>query len=394
MAKAGTPAVALSVALLGAIFASPFSLRADEGPIDPPRPVLLADAEGRLARVVIQLPAAQFEDVLPVVRSLLPRLDPATKVDLVCGHRADARQLSVALEALHLSHAERFTIHLEPQVQTPWARDRFLAAANGLGTTTLWLAGGGLATVGGDFRVPRLLAERSENLALEPQPWPLEGGDLVAGRSFVLIGATTARRIRAAQPQATETELSTRLSRDLGRRAIFVPAFDRLPEQATLVDFHLDMLATVLVDDSVLVADLAAGEAVARRAPPPANWLPEPVAKAHVAAPSAREIAHRLDAIVATLRAANIRVDRIPMLALPDRACLVTFNNVLQEETAARPVVYLPNYGAGELDHAARAVYSTRGYRVAPVEVRSLFQWQGAVRCLVNVIERRPVVKE
>jgi len=75
---------------------------------------------------------------------------------------------------------------------------------------------------------------------------------------------------------------------------------------------------------------------------------------------------------------------------VPGRPYAVTFNNVLQEETSTGRVVYLPWYGGTLLDDAAGAVYRRLGYTVRRVDVRRVYQLQGALRCVVNVVDRTP----
>ncbi len=54
-----------------------------------------------------------------------------------------------------------------------------------------------------------------------------------------------------------------------------------------------------------------------------------------------------------------------------------------------RRVVYLPTYGLPALDRTAVAFYEGRGYRVHPIDVSTLYQHNGSLGCLVNIVARR-----
>jgi hypothetical protein len=88
------------------------------------------------------------------------------------------------------------------------------------------------------------------------------------------------------------------------------------------------------------------------------------------------------------LVAAGRTVHRVPLGVVPNRPWMLSYTNVLQEEAGGERIVYLPQYSVPPLDEAAAEAWRARGYRVQAIAAAPLIPLQGALRCLVSVLER------
>ena len=90
-----------------------------------------------------------------------------------------------------------------------------------------------------------------------------------------------------------------------------------------------------------------------------------------------------------SIHAAHCRT-RYPVLSatVAGAGSYVTYTNALFDRDAAGPVVYLPTYALPVLDAAATRLYQSLGYRVVPIDVSTIYQLNGSLGCLVNVMAR------
>lgn len=87
-----------------------------------------------------------------------------------------------------------------------------------------------------------------------------EGGNIVSDESHVLIGADTIRR-NALELRIPESEVVLRFEEELGRQVLVVGP---VPQPIA----HIDMMLTPVGDRHLVLADPAAGAAIAERALP------------------------------------------------------------------------------------------------------------------------------
>lgn len=354
---------------------------------------ILEDNAGRIDQFVIQIAEGELVRLLPTIHDLLTQVDSRTEGFLVCAAQDEANELQMALNRWNLAQPDRFQILVLPDVATIWARDRFVAVRRPTGESTLLLPPV-REPAGGDFWVPQLLARAIPGLAVRPLGFYAEGGDLIAGHDRLFVGATNVGFAQEEFQHCTESELRTLLERQFGKPVVFLPDFaDDDEEEPTDLDYHLDMFLTVCHDDSVVLADLEWGERLAGGKLHFEQELPLNQEDLEAIREDLAFKRHRLDAVYACLVRAGIRVHRIPLLWIPEADCGMTYNNVLQEDSPNGPIVYLPQYGINEIDMAAADVYSNLGYEVRPVDVRQVFELQGTLRCVVNVIRREPMLK-
>jgi hypothetical protein len=238
-----------------------------------------------------------------------------------------------------------------------------------------------------DGDVPAFLAHCGDEGSHEPLsaagPW--EGGDLLAGEERVYLGWTTLRRARERWGAKAEAKLSELARNELALKAVLVPS---ARQEGTWFDYHLDMLAAILADGSVLLGDPDSADAIVARS---GEWWPELPADRHEeAAPRIERAEQRrqLAGLEGAFRDAGAKVHRVPLLVHPHRPWMLSYTNVLQEEAAGERIVYLPQYGLPRLDAAAAAVWRKLGHRVRPIHAAPLIPLQGSIRCLTNVLAR------
>jgi hypothetical protein len=68
---------------------------------------------------------------------------------------------------------------------------------------------------------------------------------------------------------------------------------------------------------------------------------------------------------------------------------MITYNNILIDERDGREIVYMPVYNVPPLDETAAAIYRGLGFEVHTVDVSQVYDLGGALRCMVNVTQRR-----
>jgi hypothetical protein len=113
---------------------------------------------------------------------------------------------------------------------------------------------------------------------------------------------------------------------------------------------------------------------------------------------SSDELAPVFDSIAAALEQRGYRVERIPHLyggAVEDTDGpgigypMLTYNNVLIEQSGGTDTVFLPRYGLDALDAAAAAAWRDIGFAVRPIEgLTTSAMYGGALRCSVKVLAR------
>lgn len=351
---------------------------------------IVDEREGTINEFVMHVPAGQLDDLLPTLGTLLPQLAPTTEGFLICGDLDDAVRLRHLINAWHLQHPERFRVRIWSEVETIWSRDRYVALRDRRNRTLL-LHPPSQWGVDGDFAVPKLLGLELPSLIVAPASLDVEGGDLLAGPRRLLVGGTVVRAARQLHGLADEEDLRRRLEAQFGKTVMFIPAFDTVEEMAGDLDFHLDMFLTLTGENSVLLADPDWGDRLAVQMAAEGFELPPPTDDAAEQTTPPATTRRRIELVRNQLQRAGVRIDRVPLYLVPGEGYSVSYNNVLQEETPSGFVVYLPYYGAGPLDAAAADVYSQLGYQIRPVDVRGVFQGQGALRCVVNVIGRQSI---
>jgi hypothetical protein len=266
-----------------------------------------------------------------------------------------------------------------------------------------------------------------------------EGGNIVAGRRHVFIGANTIAQ-NALRLDIDQTEVARRFQRELGRPVVVVGP---LPQPVG----HIDMMLTPLDDHRLALADTQWGARLARehlrrnprnvtdfenscermcfgdpairelRGPGGETMRPPKIVGQTAAAIDGSEaIAAKLDRLAEELAKFDYQVERVPMLygiemaidrpaanhpsqsnrqsAASDghrqgRYPTLTYNNVLMETRPEGRVVYLPQYGFDPLDQAGREAWKRLSFRVVPVGGFAVSALHGgSLRCCAKVLRR------
>lgn len=387
----------------------------------PARPTLVSSADGAIERLLLTIPAyaVHFAVLAEAYRDLLHRLDAA--VDVVALTHESVRE-EVADWLSDPGRPDSTVIaapdHLNFSV---WAEDGYVVITDAAGADTYLLE---------PFSFPRygdsLVADFVSNatdLASTQAPLYFQGGNVLTGDDFFLIGADYPARSRAyisdgivtPQPGETPAALVRRLYReylDSQRDLVYVGATIPVPEERERrfrLDgqewtellyvgnepgtaqplFHIDMFITLagrgadgryrlLVGDPRLAAEI----------------LGEPV-RPHA-------MAEVFDNIARTLQRGGFEVRRnaLPLVYVDDEQTrlrlwyFATSNNALVA-TAPEPTVYLPTYGHGSwealtaTDDANRVVWEELGFRPVPLgDFHPFAENLGAVHCITKYLRR------
>lgn len=387
----------------------------------------LSDYQGKIKHLLIQ-----FNDLdpLPAYYDLLRKLDPEVRVTILVPNPGKKELLQQLLRHWQVPNLKRFDDRVVNASLTPWARDPFVVLRGDDGAIAFlfrktWpsLRGGGddpvlkkhlpLLPLAG--HVPQIVAA----------PFVLDGGNLLSAGNEVLVG-NNAYFDNLAQELPSQEKYAARMGQTLGAAVAFVGGhFIEVPWG------HSDMYLTLIGRREILVGDPAWGARLLEReiknglkdyrrvyfdeqhlplsAHARAMIFSDPLFIAQIKEALARqtaEAAHLLsdlmernsdkvlhrafEQLTEELLKRGFVVHRLPLLLNARRGFspILTYNNVLLEESAGEKRVYLPNYGLPELDQAASAVYKKLGFRLRKIDGRNASFLLGSVRCLTNVLER------
>lgn len=277
-----------------------------------------------------------------------------------------------------------------------WARDAFLVLTDSDGL--LQLIENAPDESNPDAAVPQPLAS-ALGCAIAQSTVAFEGGNIVATDEFAVAGWDLLADNITEWTDAGLEEAHDRVEAQLGLPTLIVGDEDVYPPAE-----HIDMILTPLSGMQVLLGDpmLALGALAA--------LSPEALVEADTQFRSGPQESDagltelmEFNATTDTLQAfelirqqltnAGCDVHRVPCLVTPSEygQPMVSYNNVIVEFNAGKPRVLLPQYGIDALDVSAVAVYETLGFEVTPIDMSSVRDLHGAVRCMVAVLAREPV---
>jgi N-dimethylarginine dimethylaminohydrolase len=207
----------------------------------------------------------------------------------------------------------------------------------------------------------------------------LEGGNVVANRRHVFVGATVYADNLLAPPQLVDEELR----RVVGRDYIIVS-----DERLGVPWEHVDMFLTPIDETTVLLASEALARTLLAPGVDDAELEFTDIDSSLGFCPSDK-IQDQLDGIAQALRGQGYRVLSLPAIFNNGEDWVINYNNVLMERRDGRRIVYMPVYHIPQLDVVAEAVYASEGFEVFPIDVSKLYRHGGALRCIANVTRRR-----
>lgn len=330
------------------------------------------DASGPLRRIAIHDAPAMRARVLPVWRALFRALPADVEVVVAASTQADFDHLVASLSAAGVPHPERFRPAVVGQPLTTWSRDRLAALAGErlLAPPRVIAATGGRA---GDWAAPFAIARSLSLPAPTIAPFVFEGGDLAASRRFVFADANLIGR-NLGRGDATRATLERAVAATFAQDLVWLgDAPGEVPEH------HIMMYMVPLDDRTVMVGDPGLGQRLLAGEPAGRDLPVDDDLDGH---------ARRFDRVATTLTARGFHVIRTPVVVLAGAGSYVTYTNALFDRDADGPVVYLPTYGLPALDADAAGRYRALGYRVVPIDVRAVYQLNGSLGCLVNVLDR------
>jgi hypothetical protein len=380
----------LAGALLGAALAIGLpQLRRGPPRSAPAAGPLVDDAEGALARVELHLAPDAEALTAPALAAFLGTLDPGVALDVVvpppvAGVDATSRARAfLARLPGGPARAARARIVTATGPISPWARDRALAAARPDGGVELLLParpGGPGARRAADWRAPLELAAAVPGaLTARALALDYDAGDLAVTGGRVLADPELLEK-NAGRGLGDEAALARELSRVLG-----APVTVLGDRPGDLPRHHLSMYLAPLGGGAVLLGDPRWGRALVGEAYAPGAESPE--TGQPLRGDFSAETLARFDRAAAALRAAGLRVVRVPTVAFDEKTYFAYTNGVL-ETRGGRRVAWVPMFDEPALDAAARAVYEAEGFEVRPVPARALFPYHGTLGCLVNVLAR------
>jgi N-dimethylarginine dimethylaminohydrolase len=348
---------------------------------------VLSDVEGSISEIVLHYDLDFESELVPTYCDLFAALPVDIGLTVLCASCEAANRFlrDWACEAARGGRRVRL-VNVERDISI-WARDRRIARAyHALGVSAATLVPAPPARpedwqanevyVGNILNAPGMLPGTiGTRLAIE-------GGNVVSNGRHVFVGGNvlTEHADEGWPVEAVERELG----RVLGGNVILVGGTD-----GAVPWCHLDMYLTPIGDSTILVASPAFAETVL--CAQPSTWqdslMVEPACDL---SDDAWAMQAQYDSVAGQLSALGYRVLRLPTLVNDADGWAVTYNNVVFDEVSGQRVVYMPVYRITALDHVATAIYESLGFEVRPIDVSQVFQWGGAVRCIVNVTARSP----
>ena len=382
---------------------------------------ILADSHGRIEQVVLSVSSARSSTLRNALlsSSIVNALPEYVQILILAPDRE-----AFTVVSNPWPERVRFADMPENHQLTIWPQDPFLVLDGADGPRLLASPGFERAE---DSKMARAVA-RQLGLPLETAGLRFEGGNIVADREHVFIGANTIRH-NALRLREDEREIARRFGEALNKKVVVIgPA----PQPVG----HIDMMLTPLGDARLLLADPAWGARLARgelesnagavadferrcernffghaditevttsdgeilRAPRIVGTTAEAIADSDA-------IAADIDRLAVTLAELGFEIVRIPFLfrkpapaelpapgrTIPSRPGypVLTYNNALLETSESTRRVYLPTYGWQALDDAGAAVWQTLGYEVRRIPgFETSAMYGGALRCSVKVLRR------
>jgi len=348
---------------------------------------IVPDTTGAISELLLHFAPASVEELHPLYQDLFASLPPDVGVTVVCPNGEAISEFLLRWGHLASSGGRELNLLDAGMPVTIWARDRTIARQQAGWNGPLELFTPGLADFYDQTKENELLVSEILWIAhLGETFWHsglrVEGGNIVSNSRHVFIGMNVlSENSRGMDAASTQRLLQT----FTGRPYLLIgDAAGRVPWD------HLDMYVTPVGSDTILVGSPALGADLA--GVPCDEQSAFDSVPADVAACPSDALQARFDDVADQFRSLGYAVSRTPMLCNPQEGWMVTYNNVLIEERAARGIVYMPVYRIPLLDEIAEVIYENLGFEVRTVDVSGIYVSGGALRCVANVLRRRPGV--
>ncbi len=345
------------------------------GNVRPTTRLVAEDASAPLSRIAIHYAPGNDRVALPVWHELFATLPASIQVDVEVAVAADFDRLVARLRSARTPNLDRLHKVVVGAPITTWSRDRYAALVDDEGHGSI-LAPPRVDTVfqkrAGDASSPAAISRAVYGRDPAISSIVFEGGDLAATPRWVFADANLAGRNvgrTANDRQSIEAELHRRLGQDivwLGDSVGDVPRH------------HIMMYMMPIDDQTIAVGDVRAGVKLLSTEPEAAD----------LALADTEAEAQRFDRAAVQLAARGFRVIRVPAVVLAGAGSYVTYTNALFDRRGDQRIVYLPTYALPALDAAGTAFWEAQGFEVHPIDVSTIYQLNGSLGCLVNVLQR------
>ncbi|MCK4659010.1 MAG: agmatine deiminase family protein [Phycisphaerae bacterium] len=342
---------------------------------------VLPDHEGAISEVLLHYDSSMEYNLGPVYRDLFSALPADVQLQVVCASVPAVVDFICTWGDTAVAHGREVHLISAGCEVSPWARDRRIARYYPIsGTPAASVVPADDAEYAtwqrNELALPQLLESAELAPGVLTSSVCIEGGNVVANMRHVFVGFDT------AFANIDIEELHHELKRVLGRRPILVGG-----SQGDVPWCHVDMYLTPVDDRTALVA--SPSFAVALLAPEAADECGD-MDLLLERAEQGLAVQPALDAVAKQLVSLDYTVLRLPAVVDEANEWMITYNNVLMEQRDGKRIVYMPIYHLPILDFVAEAIYRSLGFEVRTIDVSRIYQYGGAVRCLVNVTRRRP----
>jgi N-dimethylarginine dimethylaminohydrolase len=347
---------------------------------------VLSDTDGTISEILLHYDGLLDEELGPVYETLFKTMPDNLHIRVLCSTSVGTDQFVEQWASMAAGMDRELSVIDVDQPISIWSRDRYIIRQTA--KDPFW----GIGYIPPDL--PEYYYEKSNELKLfvqlgEHRLMPraekghihLEGGNIVANSRHAFIGVN----VLEDNPLSSGASAFMReLEKLAGKRVFLVGNRDKgVPYD------HVDMYLTPIDNSTVLLGSTRMSLELLFSRPA----AEEGIDVAESLAPhldDSTEIGDQFEAVARQLRGAGYRVLRVPALVDQGRNWMITYNNVLIDNQGDTRTVYMPVYQIPALDRVASAIYCELGFRVVEVDVSAVYEWGGAVRCLVNVTQRSP----
>ena len=409
---------------------------------------LLADSEGKIKHIALQLGNVEFDRPLPeetrgallgMYGQLMEHLSPEAHFTVAIADargEQDVRKLAqdkgIAPERLHIVDAQC------DKGMSIWIRDSMLPVSADDGHTTLLIQDRTYWPGPDDAKVAPMIDAAHPQIDSHPHPaLRIDGGNVLTNHNLTLVGSDSVKHTRdrlqelAKDPQTLQQMHSYYESRTgetvSTNRASFDKMWEKLPEVVFKTEFerpifvigkddpntpakeeqpafHIDMAVTPMGDKKWLVGDPGMAIEVFNKLSPEERTEVNRAMAAQAGLPADADLIGKLievngssehqanfDNVAKELEGQGFEIERIPSLiglrttwSLP----YLTYNNCMIETYGDTKKVFLPTYGCAPLDKMATETYERNGFEVVPLELSAVSKLEGAIRCSSYALER------
>ena len=366
----------LAGAALALVIVLAVSLLRTPSPAPRPTPtVIVPDSGGAFRELALHFDPRTEALIGPTYRDFLRAIDPSVEVWIASETEAGFARFMVLAAEWGVPRPERFHAALVGKRITTWSRDRYTLLRRG--DERLLLVpprpNRGNEARENDWNAPFAIATAHGGVTVEVSPLVFDGGDMVATDDNVFATAVLPGRNQGGT-YGDRLALLDYLRDTTGKEPVLIG-----DDPTRVPQHHICMIATPLGGKVVLVGDPDAG---LRLLPADAD-LPRAVDRSEPTLETFRLVARELEK-------QGFDVRRVPLVPLDDGLTYVSYNNAMLERRADGKLhAYVPTFGIPPLDKAGLAVYEAAGVMVHPIDARGIYAYNGTVRCLVNVLDRR-----